>query len=232
MWAKDHGYIFDNPGTVQGTDYAPGRTPASLGNRRLQPITGVNWYDALVWCNAMTEWYNAETGSSLEPVYVRAINVVRDSTINTTTLGAKPGAKGFRLPSIVEWEFAARWQGTESDFAAAIGISSNGTQYYFTPGNYASGAKSAVTNNNETRRVAVFSGTAALTVKQRAPNKLGFYDMSGNVQEWCFETTLSRWEVRGGSFTNDLSAMALGRNITYGPLWAKEDTGFRVAQTE
>ncbi|WP_041611058.1 formylglycine-generating enzyme family protein [Treponema primitia] len=232
MWAKDHGYIFDNPGTVQGTDYAPGITPASLGNRRLQPITKVNWYDALVWCNAMTEWYNAETGSSFEPVYVRGNNVVRNSTVNTTTLGIKPGAKGFRLPSIVEWEFAARWQGEERDFTAAIGISSNGTQYYFTPGNYASGAMNPVTNNNETSRVAVFSGTAALTIKQRAPNQLGFYDMSGNVQEWCIETAISHWEIRGGSFEDDLSAMALGRSISYGPLRADRDTGFRVAQTE
>ena len=68
----------------------------------------------------------------------------------------------FRLPTEAEWEYAARG------------------------GNQSKGYKYAGSNSIDD--VAWYTDNSSRTthdVKTKAPNELGLYDMSGNVQEWC-----------------------------------------------
>ena len=70
--------------------------------------------------------------------------------------------KKFRFPTEAEWEFAARG-----------GNKSNGYKYC---------------GSNSIDSVAWYKENSEHTthpVKQKKPNELGLYDMSGNVQEWC-----------------------------------------------
>lgn len=69
---------------------------------------------------------------------------------------------GMRLPTEIEWEYAARSGGLEELFSGTSNPDS--LRYY------------AVTDEEDLK------GSAA--VGQRKPNKLGIYDMSGNVFEW------------------------------------------------
>jgi formylglycine-generating enzyme required for sulfatase activity len=249
-WADGKGYKFSNPGTIRRKNgnsireinydkNDPAKRPEALGELRLKPIAKINWYDALVWCNAMTEWYNTLNGAQLEQVYLSGGVPFKDATNIVSPITTRVGAKGYRMPTSVEWEIAARWQGTSKDFNEAIGRNSGGTMYYFTPGNYASAAKVPAANNAETRRVAWFNEAytatgfdVAMESKLKAPNKLRIYDMSGNVQEWCFETDGSNRRSRGGSYEDPGENMALGRNAGFGPLRAEHFLGFRTARTE
>ena len=78
-------------------------------------------------------------------------------TLNTVT------GHTFRLPTEAEWEFAARG------------------------GNRSKGFRFAGSNNAE--KVAwnaeMLGGAELYFVKQRQPNELGIFDMSGNAYEWC-----------------------------------------------
>ncbi len=68
----------------------------------------------------------------------------------------------FRLPAEAEWEFAARG-----------GLKSHHTKY---------------SGSNDFEEVAWYcnnSGNRSHEVATKAPNELGIYDMSGNVEEWC-----------------------------------------------
>ena len=104
-------------------------------------------------------------------------------------LNAKTG-KNYRLPTEAEWEYAARG------------------------GNQSKGYKYSGSNNID--EVAWYSGNASSTthpVGQKSPNKLGIYDMSGNVWEWC-----SDWYGRYDSSaqTNPQGSYSGGRRVARG----------------
>ncbi len=67
----------------------------------------------------------------------------------------------FALPTEAQWEFAARG-----------GNNSRGYIY---------------SGSNDCSSVAVWVGNAPRSVKSKMPNELGIYDMSGNVEELCYD---------------------------------------------
>ena len=231
-WATDaargaNQYHFQNIGEM-----GDGGLMGGTGYTNQHPVTNVSWRDAIVWCNALTEYYNAQNGTSLACVYTYSSAIVRDSSdANATACDGvtdNAAAKGFRLPTSMEWELAARYRGSDNTNA----ILSNGI--YWTKGNSASGATADCFDNAATGAVAwwaVNSGSSTHPVKGKTPNTLGLYDMSGNVMEFCFDIFSSLDRVsRGQSWMN--SNLQVGATNSDTPDYTNFDQGFRPVRTE
>jgi formylglycine-generating enzyme required for sulfatase activity len=150
-WALENGYRFAN--TI----------PVFSGGDAYKPVTGVNWRDAIVWCNA----YSEMTGK--QAVYTYGGAVLKNSQNTAACDGAAMGKtkSGFRLPTEVEREFAARGGDPgRPDWLFKYAGSDNADDVAWHHGN---------------------SPYQTNTVGAIKANRLGLYDLSGNVQEWCWD---------------------------------------------
>jgi len=214
-------YTFANAGTPPDSLVSDIPTAAT----GVMPAVNISWRDALIMCNALTEYYNAInnlSGSSvLQCAYygdsdctapIRSVNV---GAIERTSLGSqdcpfvKLGATGFRFPSADEWACASRYIG---DFDGDGTITGSNESY---PANFPSGGDvdCVVTvinpiyqdydGNGEVYYLMDVANYATNPTTNNAvgsfkPNMLGLYDMSGNALE-----LLSDWDTNpytSGSF--------------------------------
>jgi len=233
-WATDTArgsgkYTFANAGAI---GYGSSTT-------NQHPVTMINWRDTIVWCNALTEYYNANNGSEtdLVCVYTYSGAIIRDSRDSNATACdnavQSTTGKGFRLPTSIEWEYAARYRGNDS-----ANTVSGYTNPYYTQGDSASGAIADYNNASATSAVAVYDVSSTAVVKSKGTtgaNALGLYDMSGNVWEWCFDWhpdySGSDRVLRGGGFDSSAFYMQVGNVVDYAPYFESSSGGFRFSRT-
>jgi formylglycine-generating enzyme len=188
-----------------------------------RPVDSLSWYDAVEFCNKLSEKCN------LKPVY--HIDKSKQDPNNKSTydvvkwiVRADFTQNGFRLPTQIEWEYAARGGPLRSQKDYAGGALLKELGWY------------DELSENE--------GTRPLGLKK--PNSLGLFDMSGNLWEWCWDWSddlpqpipkdyrgpeKGNYRVlRGGSWLDDLNLTLVSYHNDYYPSNRDDSVGFRLAQ--
>lgn len=176
-WAVANGYSFDNVGVAtDGT----------------HPITGINWYDAVKWCNARSEKEGLSpayyTDNTRTTVYRTGQIVLNNDSVNWT-------GNGYRLPTRAEW-IKAYWGGDTSGFFPWP--SYGGSRNNHIHGGFANYVESgdpfelSSTQKTGTTPVGYYNGSQSPSGPDMK-NGFGLYDMLGNVGEWCWDRALSGW---------------------------------------
>ncbi len=193
------------------------------------PVTNVTWYGSVMFCNWLTEMRDGNTAN----LVYRDIDTdwLDDETTETVS------NTGYRLPSSDEWEFAARYRGTDSTNTV-----SGYTAPCYTQGDSASGATADYSNASACQTVAVYQGSipspsdeaAVKSLGAGSTNALGLYDMSGNVWEWCFTEGVIDVSQRvrcGGSWAESANVLQIGERSEYRPYYDSDRVGFRLCRT-
>jgi sulfatase modifying factor 1 len=142
------------------------------------PVENVTWFSAVDFCNKLSDLFG------LRACYKMSEVKIEQGHITHAEVSWNQTANGFRLPTDFEWQFFAKagmnnaWSGTND--AAEL-------------------EKYAWYEENSKYRTH--------PVGTRLPNEWGLYDMTGNLDEWCwdkyYDTDSEARVTRGGNWDMD-----------------------------
>ena len=194
---------------VMGFNYS------KFNESKKKPVTRVTWYDCAEFCNRLSSCYGLEHVYEFNHDHTFFNQEKYPRSIEGTTIYLNEKSNGFRLPREWEWQLAAM-AGTENIYSGAdksIDLTKNAWVYD--------------NSSNKTHPVA-----------QKFPNEWGFYDMSGNVTEWCENKDEIKSDdgdivyiLRGGSYTRSSIYVSSLMRYSLFPGDRRDACGFRICRT-
>jgi formylglycine-generating enzyme required for sulfatase activity len=195
--------------------YVMGSNPSAHANQVIAPVEMVSWFDAITYCNrrsyieGLIPCYSFSTYGSNPANWPLGWG---DEDLNAELVSCNWTANGYRLPSTIEWRFAAS--------------GGNLTHHYTYSGSSTIGDVAWYMGN---------SGTSTHDIECLASNELGLYDMSGNVAEWCWDSEPNpgnpeRRYALGGSWYSMANNCTVNASFTEFPSIRDPGRGFRVCR--
>jgi len=194
------------------------------------PVESVSWYDAVEYCNKRS------LKSGFRPYYNIDKNKQDPHNENDTdkvkwTVTINPGANGYRLPTVAEWEYAAGGGQLSKSYTYS------GSNDVDTAAWYWKNSGDKVLEGFWNFRLIEKNHGKTKPVGSKKPNELGLYDMSGNVREWCWEWLERNGDIpqgrvwRGGGWLGGEPACESAFwQGSWGPINKGNDTGLRVSR--
>ena len=219
--------FYIDPYEVTQKDYREimGNNPSYFSGDNL-PVENITWFDAVNYCNKLSE------KRGLTPVYSIEGNTVR---WNRT-------ANGYRLLTEAEWEYSAR-AGTTTIFNHGNQITSANANFY---GSYPYLIEENYVNRRDSTVVTSSYRGNTINVNSLSANQFGIYNMYGNVSEWCFDyygnyDTINTVNPvgaisgslrvnRGGSYNDFAKHLRSAYRSAANPLSKDRNLGFRIAR--
>ena len=189
-----------------------GENPSKFNGEKNLPVEQVSWYDAVYFCNKLSDMFGLTPVYAVdgEPDVEKWSYAPHKGNIITGTVSQDENANGYRLPTMEEWQYAAK----------------GGQDYKY----------SGSDNLDEVGWCRENSEDKTHPVAQKAPNGYRLYDMSGNVWEWCWDSSISNSDSDrryncGGSWSNFASYCEVGYEH-----WNRADSpnnflGFRIVRS-
>jgi formylglycine-generating enzyme required for sulfatase activity len=204
--------------------------PAGAGKAADHPVQAVSWHDAVKWCNARSQMNGREPSYYKTPDYPQVYKTGYDPMAFI-----KGPGKGYRLPTRVEWEYAARGGMANQRFPWGDVIDHTRANYY---SYWSSGVPyrsfdwgyQGYDTRYSTNGVPYTSPVGAF-----GTNGYGLCDIIGNVSEWCNDVYPEDAETQrtflGGSW-DDLTDFYRIASPNYGTPWLQSnEVGFRCVLT-
>ena len=182
-----------------------GMNPSQFHGNSYRPVDSVSWFDAIEYCNRRS------TQEMLTPCYsfgsygtypINWPHGWNTDWSNHSEIVCDWTANGYRLPTEMEWMYAARG-----------GNQSRGYIY---------------SGSNDIKTVAWYaanSGSSTHIVGELSSNELGTFDMSGNVGEWVWDISSS---YPSGSYSNPTGADSGSARVIRGGSWIHDASGCTV----
>jgi len=152
----------------------------------MHPVENVSWYDAVDFCNRLSDVQGLQKCYTFTNINRLDEGDGTQGRIVSADVSCDFSKSGYRLPTEKEWEYAAKTD--EGSNYAGVWQWSNIDQVAWCKEDYDKGSTHPV--------------------KIKNPNSWGFYDMIGNVREWCWDkdgaddNEISR-RVRGGDYSRN-----------------------------